>query len=246
MPCETFLKAFNACKLQSYLLYFLKHNNYIFYCFKPQSPSSPSDLDYAMSFYLNTAFFVLLWSFDTETSTRAMLLQRRRELESFRELEILINIHKSMLADPLMLALVSANAISDWVDKEIQRGFERVRGFECITGYGTWNRVDFSVDIDLATLDTGKLSKEVGVSLMSFGHMKARMKVAMEVLRHILRGGSEPMSREAIDFADDRCLAEKAKLLLHKTEDAYFVTEYLQERAKNQQDVVGRLCFQHQ
>jgi hypothetical protein len=248
MPCETFLQVFDACKLQSYLLYFLKHSSYIFHRFKPQSPSSPSDPDYAMSFYLNTAFFVLLWSFDAETSsTRAMLLQRRRELETFGELEKLIKIHKSMLADPLMLALVSVNAISEWVDKEIQRGFERVRAFESITGYGTWNRVDISVNIDLAKLDTGMLSKEVGVSLMSFGHMKARMRIAIEVLRCILSGDSGSMSREAIDFADnDRCLAERAKLLLHKTEDAYFVTEYLQERAKNQQDVVSRLRFQHQ
>jgi hypothetical protein len=117
MPCETFLQVFDACELQPYLLYFVKHSSYIFYCFEPQIPSTPSDPKYAMSFYMNTAFFVLLWSFDAETSSiRAQLLQRRRELETFEDLEILINIHKSMFADPLMLALVSANSISEWVE----------------------------------------------------------------------------------------------------------------------------------
>lgn len=74
MPKKTFQAAFKACRLAPYLLHFLHHSSFVAHPFELHSSPSSSDSRSATSFYLNTAFFVLVWSFEAETlSTRAIL-----------------------------------------------------------------------------------------------------------------------------------------------------------------------------
>ena len=124
MKEKTFLDMFKACKLPKYMLYFLQQNSFIFYNFERHQPQfSWEEPGYARSFYLNTAFFVLLWSFDDETlSTRAIFLHRAGEQTTFGEVKRLMHTHRSHIADPRMLALVSAHSIIEWTDAEIRGG----------------------------------------------------------------------------------------------------------------------------
>jgi len=153
-----------------------------------------------------------------------------------------MKIHSCLFADPRMLALVSAHAVTEWTDGEIQTGFYNVRSFERRTGYGTWaDNTTSSANPTGAGLDLRKLSKEVGVSLMSLSHIKARITVNTEILRSILGGDFDSEKWNPTNY--DTSLDEIARLLRRRTEHAVFVIEYLLERGKNQDVVSNCVSF---
>lgn len=203
-----------------------------------------------VSYYVGTALYILMWSFDRETrATRAILLSRdfisTEELGSLRRL---LQLEIQRLHSPFLLAWVSLVHLSNWMDSSTYYLLTTIRQLEELTGYGPYGMgTNTKSEIPIERLT--QASKNVGYVQVNLANQLRHVTIGQAIASHI-------SSRQAklADYAVKPFVADCQKEIevFHATiatlerslNDSSAYVYYLQERVKSQNTVVYALMQQ--
>ncbi len=202
-----------------------------------------------VSYYIGTAMYILMWSFDRETrTTRAILLSRdfinTEELGSLRRL---LQLEVDRLHSPFLLAWVSLAQLSNWMDSSTYYLLTRIRQLEELTGYGPYGRKTASSEIPIDRLT--QTSKDIGYVQVNLANQLRHVTIGLAIASHIATRAAK-----LTDYATESyilwCQQELQGFnstipsLQRTLNDSSAYVYYLQERVRGQNTVVYALIQQ--
>ncbi|KAI1369420.1 hypothetical protein F5Y08DRAFT_293262 [Xylaria arbuscula] len=241
IPKATFMMLFERFGIDQRFLQHIRTNRYgLHYDWDGQR----------VSYYVGTALYILMWSFDRQTrATRAILLSRdfisTEELGSLRRL-LQLEVHR--LHSPFLLAWVSLVHLSNWMDSSTYYLLTTIRQLEELTGYGPYGMgTNNKSEVPIEQLT--QASKNVGYVQVNLANQLRHVTIGQAIASHI-------SSRQAklADYAVEPFVAECGKeieafnatiaTLKRSLNDSSAYVYYLQERVRSQNTVVYALMQQ--
>jgi hypothetical protein len=199
-----------------------------------------------VSYYIGTALYILMWSFDRSTrKTRAILLSRdfisTEELGSLRRL---LQLEVKRLHSPFLLAWVSLVHLSNWMDSSTYYLLTSIRQLEELTGYGPYGgkKVNAEVPIDGLT----QASKKIGYVQVNLANQLRHVTIGTAISSHIATRAAK-LTDYAIEPYTLKCQQELEEFnstipsLQRSLNDSSAYVYYLQERVRSQNTVVYAL-----
>ncbi|KAI0102197.1 hypothetical protein GGR51DRAFT_298240 [Nemania sp. FL0031] len=199
-----------------------------------------------VSYYIGTALYILMWSFDRATrKTRAILLSRdfisAEELGSLRRL---LQLEVDKLHSPFLLAWVSLVHISNWMDSSTYYLLTNIRQLEELTGYGPYGRKKSSNEIPIDRLT--QASKEIGYVQVNLANQLRHVTIGTAISTHIATRAAK-LTDYAVEAYTQKCQQELEEFsstipsLQRSLNDSSAYVYYLQERVRSQNTVVYAL-----
>ncbi|KAF2963943.1 hypothetical protein GQX73_g9621 [Xylaria multiplex] len=200
-----------------------------------------------VSYYIGTALYILMWSFDRETrKTRAILLSRdfisTDELGSLRRL---LQLEMNKLHSPFLLAWVSLVHLSNWMDSSTYYLLTTIRQLEELTGHGPYGKkkkADNEIPID----GLSQASKDIGHVQVNLANQLRHVSIGTALASHIsTREGN--LRDYAVEPYVTKCQDEFEEFnstipsLQRSLDDSSAYVYYLQERVRSQNRVVYAL-----
>ncbi|KAI0863626.1 hypothetical protein F4860DRAFT_44121 [Xylaria cubensis] len=240
MAKDTFMKIFRRFGIDSRFLQLVKTNRYgLHYDWEGKR----------CSYYIGTALYILMWSFDRATrKTRAILLSRdfisTEELGSLRRL---IQFEVNRLHSPFLLAWVSLVHLSNWMDASTYYLLTSIRQLEELTGYGPYGRKKSSSEVPIDRLT--QASKDVGHVQVNLANQLRHVTIGTAISSHIATRAAK-LTDYAVETYMQKCQEEFAEFnstipsLQRSLNDSSAYVYYLQERVRSQNTVVYALMTQ--
>ncbi|KAI0523762.1 hypothetical protein F5B22DRAFT_415567 [Xylaria bambusicola] len=202
-----------------------------------------------LSYYVGTALYILMWSFDRRTrATRAILLSRdfisTGELGSLRQL---LQLEIRRMHSPFLLAWVSLVHLSNWMDSSTYYLLTTIRQLEELTGYGPYGMHTTKSEIPIDQLT--QASKNVGYVQVNLANQLRHVTIGQAIASHI-SSRKPKLADYAIEPFIGDCEREidefhmTTNTLKRSLNDSAAYVYYLQERVKSQNTVVYALMQQ--
>ncbi|KAK5630027.1 hypothetical protein RRF57_005742 [Xylaria bambusicola] len=202
-----------------------------------------------ISYYVGTALYIFMWSFDRRTrATRAILLSRdfisAGELGSLRRL---LQLEIKNMHCPFLLAWVSLVHLSNWMDSSTYYLLTTIRQLEELTGYGPYGMHTTKSEIPIEQLT--QASKNVGCVQVNLANQLCHVTIGQAIASHISSRKQKPADYAIEPFIRD-CEKEIGQFqatidtLKRSLNDSTAYAYYLQERVKSQNTVVYALMQQ--
>ncbi|KAI1150268.1 hypothetical protein F4825DRAFT_20584 [Nemania diffusa] len=199
-----------------------------------------------VSYYIGTALYILMWSFDRSTrKTRAILLSRdfisTEELGSLRRL---LQLEVDRLYSPFLLAWVSLVHLSNWMDSSTYYLLTSIRQLEELTGYGPYGRKKASDEVPIDRLT--QASKDIGYVQVNLANQLRHVTIGTAISTHIATRAAK-LTDYAVEEYKQKCQAELDEFnatipsLQRSLNDSSAYVYYLQERVRSQNTVVYAL-----
>ncbi|KAI0529950.1 hypothetical protein GGR58DRAFT_525588 [Xylaria digitata] len=199
-----------------------------------------------VSYYIGTALYILMWSFDRETrKTRAILLSRdfisTNELGSLRRL---LQLEMDKLHSPFLLAWVSLVHLSNWMDSSTYYLLTTIRQLEELTGYGPYGKKKANDEIPIDGLS--QASKEIGYVQVNLANQLRHVSIGTTLASHISTRVAK-LTDYAVEPYATKCQDEIEEFnstipsLQRSLNDSSAYVYYLQERVRSQNRVVYAL-----
>ncbi|KAJ2973093.1 hypothetical protein NUW58_g9028 [Xylaria curta] len=199
-----------------------------------------------VSYYIGTALYILVWSFDRTTrKTRAILLSRdfisTQELGSLRRL---LQLEVDRLHSPFLLAWVSLVHLSNWMDSSTYYLLTSIRQLEELTGYGPYGRKTSNNDIPIDSLT--QASKNIGYVQVNLANQLRHVTIGTAISSHISSRAAK-LTDYAVEPYTMKCQQELDEFsstipsLQRSLNDSSAYVYYLQERVRSQNTVVYAL-----
>ncbi|KAJ8108097.1 hypothetical protein ONZ43_g6532 [Nemania bipapillata] len=199
-----------------------------------------------VSYYIGTALYILMWSFDRSTrKTRAILLSRdfisTDELGSLRRL---LQLEVDRLYSPFLLAWVSLVHLSNWMDSSTYYLLTNIRQLEELTGYGPYGKKTSSNDIPIDRLT--QASKNIGYVQVNLANQLRHVTIGTAISTHISTRAAK-LTDYAVEAYKQKCQQELEEFsatipsLQRSLNDSSAYVYYLQERVRSQNTVVYAL-----
>lgn len=202
-----------------------------------------------VSYYIGTALYTLMWSFDKWTcTTRAILLSRdnmgTEELSSLRQL---IGEEKQRLYSPFLLAWASLVHLSNWMDSSTYYLLTTMRQLEELTGYGPYGGKKSGNEIPVEKLT--QASKDIGSVQVNLANQLRHVAIGTAISSHLATRLDELASYSVQTNAwacrgDVEAFGSTVSSLQRSLDDSTAYANYLQERARSQNTVVYALMSQ--
>lgn len=203
-----------------------------------------------VSYYIGTALYTLMWSFDKWTcKTRAILLSRdimgTEELSSLRRL---IRAEKQRLYSPFLLAWASLVHLSNWMDSSTYYLLTTMRQLEELTGYGPYGgKKPGTHEIPIEKLT--QASKDIGSVQVNLANQIRHVAIGTAISTHLATRTDELASYSVQKNAwpcqgDVEAFSATVASLQRSLDDSAAYANYLQERARSQNTVVYALMSQ--
>ncbi|KAI0470122.1 hypothetical protein F4859DRAFT_119786 [Xylaria cf. heliscus] len=237
---ETFTRVFRRFGIDSRFLQLVKTNRYgLHYDWE----------GIRCSYYIGTALYILMWSFDRTTrKTRAILLSRdfisTEELGSLRRL---IQLEVNRLHSPFLLAWVSLVHLSNWMDASTYYLLTSIRQLEELTGYGPYGRKKSSNEVPIDRLT--QASKNIGYVQVNLANQLRHVTIGTAISSHIAARAAK-LADYAVEPYAQKCQEEFDEFnstipsLQRSLNDSSAYVYYLQERVRSQNTVVYALMTQ--
>ncbi|KAI8946080.1 hypothetical protein F4801DRAFT_91637 [Xylaria longipes] len=234
---DTFMRIFRRFGIDSRFLQLVKTNRYgLHYDWE----------GIRCSYYIGTALYILMWSFDRTTrKTSAILLSRdfigTEELGSLRQL---IQLEVNRLHSPFLLAWVSLVHLSNWMDASTYYLLTSIRQLEGLTGYGPYGRKKSSSEIPIDRLT--RASKDIGHVQVSLANQLRHVTIGTAISSHIATRAAK-LTDYAVEPYMQKCQQEFDEFnstipsLQRSLNDSSAYVYYLQERVRSQNTVVYAL-----
>ncbi|KAI0457740.1 hypothetical protein F5B21DRAFT_70352 [Xylaria acuta] len=234
---DTFMRIFRQFGIDSRFLQLVKTNRYgLHYDWE----------GIQCSYYIGTALYILMWSFDRTTrKTRAILLSRdfisTEELGSLRRL---IQLEVNRLYSPFLLAWVSLVHLSNWMDASTYYLLTSIRQLEELTGYGPYGRKKSSSEIPIDRLT--QASKNIGYVQVNLANQLRHVAIGTAISSHIATRAAK-LTDYAVEPYVQKCQQEFDEFnstipsLQRSLNDSSAYVYYLQERVRSQNTVVYAL-----
>ncbi|TGJ78837.1 hypothetical protein E0Z10_g9922 [Xylaria hypoxylon] len=199
-----------------------------------------------VSYYIGTALYILMWSFDRVTrKTRAILLSRdfinAEELGSLRRL---LQLEADRMHSPFLLAWVSLVHLSNWMDSSTYYLLTTIRQLEELTGYGPYGKKKDGSEIPIDRLT--QASKNIGYVQVNLANQLRHITIGTAISSHIATRAAKLMDY-AVEPYVLRCQEELEEFnstipsLQRSLNDSSEYVYYLQERVRSQNTVVYAL-----
>ncbi|KAI1124682.1 hypothetical protein F5Y10DRAFT_284834 [Nemania abortiva] len=199
-----------------------------------------------VSYYIGTALYILMWSFDRATrKTRAILLSRdfisTEELGSLRRL---LQLEVDKLHSPFLLAWVSLVHLSNWMDSSTYYLLTNIRQLEELTGYGPYGRKNSSSEIPIDRLT--QASKNIGYVQVNLANQLRHVTIGTAIATHLATRAAK-ITDYAVESYTQKCKTELDEFsstipsLQRSLNDSSAYVYYLQERVRSQNTVVYAL-----
>ncbi|RYC59575.1 hypothetical protein CHU98_g6629 [Xylaria longipes] len=234
---DTFMRIFRRFGIDSRFLQLVKTNRYgLHYDWE----------GIRCSYYIGTALYILMWSFDRTTrKTSAILLSRdfigTEELGSLRQL---IQLEVNRLHSPFLLAWVSLVHLSNWMDASTYYLLTSIRQLEGLTGYGPYGRKKSSSEIPIDRLT--RASKDIGHVQVNLANQLRHVTIGTAISSHIATRAAK-LTDYAVEPYMQKCQQEFDEFnstipsLQRSLNDSSAYVYYLQERVRSQNTVVYAL-----
>ncbi|KAI0200189.1 hypothetical protein F4808DRAFT_429969 [Astrocystis sublimbata] len=198
------------------------------------------------SYYVGTALYILMWSFDRSTrATKAILLSRdfisAEELGSLRRL---LQLEIKRLHSPFLLAWVSLVHLSNWMDASTYHLLTSIRQLEELTGYGPYGRKNTNNQVPIDRLT--QASKDIGHVQVNLANQQRHVTIGSAIAGHIATRGAK-LTDYAVGVYVPKCREELEEFnatipsLQRSLNDSNAYVDYLQERVRSQNTVVYAL-----
>ncbi|KAI5923242.1 hypothetical protein F4810DRAFT_669491 [Camillea tinctor] len=199
-----------------------------------------------VSYYIGTALYTIMWSFDVSTrETCAILLSRYKpesfELDGFQQL---VKLEAAKLHSPFFLAWDVLVHLSNWLDRSTYISLIELRKLEGVTGYGFYGNVKLDVEASMEELT--QASKHIGSVQVKLANQSRHIAIALSIATHLATQMAEVDSYATEIFRPQCCEELKAfsvtmASLQRCLNDSSAYVSYLQERVKSQSSVVYAL-----
>jgi hypothetical protein len=243
---QTFLDIFYSFDMDPYALYMISRNCSGFHRFKVNT------------FFIRTAFYDLVWSFNPMgMRTRAiLLLQRTNGLRggdsAFEEFKSILQLYRDQIYTPCLLAFVTSVHIIHITDEVLVKGGNDIRSIEAGTGHGSWGyrrRGAHGQDDSFDIREITESSRRISVRLSHLANQLLHEEIAASILSFMLEQGDSSDWRKGLQdmylHKHDDCtelLKSVIPMLQKQTGSAKLYVNYLQENAKSQSSVVRFLA----
>ncbi|KAK3323070.1 hypothetical protein B0H66DRAFT_219272 [Apodospora peruviana] len=238
MRKQDFIDLFDALDLDNYTLYMLQRESYGFQHVQSAPQASGNIVD---TYYIKTISLLLLWSHNRSTGwTKGIVIPRISDsvhdsngiFDSFAQT---LFSHLDQVRHPWLLRYVAAAEISLWIDRILEHELHILREAERKTGHGCWESWNPRPAERIGCDDFADISKMVGFSSAALANVVRHIKLANELMDIKLPGGDSYVApiAVALNLFRDQLAARRLD------------SEYLQERARNQLQVVFNLVNQN-
>lgn len=138
-----------------------------------------------MSYYIGTALYILMWSFDRTTrTTRAILLSRDFiSTDDLGSLRRLLRLEIDRMHSSFLLAWVSLVHPSNWMDSSTYYLLTTIRQLEELTGYGPYGRQKSSAEVPIDGLT--QAAKKVGYVQVDLANQLRHVTIGTGICSHI-------------------------------------------------------------
>ncbi|GAP83330.1 hypothetical protein SAMD00023353_0203200 [Rosellinia necatrix] len=202
-----------------------------------------------VSYYVGTALYTLMWSFDKETrKTRVILISRDLHgTNASDSLRLFLDREAHRLHSPFLLAWVSLVHITEWMDSSTYDLLTNIRRLEGLTGYGPYGGERPRTDVSIAELTDA--SKRIGHIQVNVANQIRHIAIGTAIPSHIASVTAEP-SIYATEPYVSKCEQELANFssttpsLQRSLDDSNAYAYYLRERIGSQNTVVYALMGQ--
>ncbi|KAH8163239.1 hypothetical protein CIB48_g4991 [Xylaria polymorpha] len=234
---DTFMRIFRRFGIDSRFLQLVKTNRYgLHYDWE----------GIRCSYYIGTALYILMWSFDRTTRrTRAILLSRDFiSTDDLGSLRRLIQLEVNRLYSPFLLAWVSLVHLSNWMDASTYYLLTSIRQLEELTGYGPYGRKKASSEVPIDRLT--QASKDIGHVQVDLANQLRHVTIGTAISSHIATRAAK-LAEYAVEPYMKKCLQEFEEFnstipsLQRSLNDSSAYVYYLQERVRSQNTVVYAL-----
>ncbi|KAI1333420.1 hypothetical protein F5Y16DRAFT_13477 [Xylariaceae sp. FL0255] len=199
-----------------------------------------------VSYYVGTALYSLMWTFDRKTrTTKAILLSRdvisSKELGSLAKL---LKLESRRLYSPFLLAWVSLVHLSNWMDSSTYHALTRIRHLEELTGYGPYGQRKAAGEVPID--DLTQASKDVGWVQVNLANQIRHVTIGTAIATHFSTRAPKITDYATGPFVTPcqqelEAFNETIPSLQRSLNDSSAYVDYLQERVRSQNTVVYAL-----
>ncbi|KAI1490376.1 hypothetical protein F5X96DRAFT_679103 [Biscogniauxia mediterranea] len=231
-----FMNMFEHFKIERRFLHLVKTNRYGLH---------HSTDGTVVSYYIGTALYTIMWSFDVSTrETKAILLSASTNASALDGFYELVRLEAANIHSPFLLAWATLVHLSNWMDNSTFISLNRIRKLEQITGYGPFGAYNMYDEVTMRELT--KASKTIGSIQVELANQIRHIAIGSSVASHLttIIANSDSYAAEAFR---SRCKSEleafsvTVPLLRQSLSDSDAYVSYLQERVKSQSSVVFSL-----
>jgi hypothetical protein len=245
MSRPVFLKLFESSSIHRYCLYLISRNTYGFHHLN-SSDNSSTETTY--SFFLSTALYTLIWSFNPTTmATFAILIGRNNMATSvFNSGNFCKNLqlYQDHIYTPHLLSFVASVDNIGYTDWCLINGAREIREIEAQTGHGTW--IVIGAKDELASDEITNMSKAIATILTKLANQFRHGDIASSLISFYMDEANftwrDDFSSMHLPKHDSSAALFKstAPTLRMQIQSGKAWIAYLQERARCQSSVV---CF---
>ncbi|KAK1750482.1 hypothetical protein QBC47DRAFT_438852 [Echria macrotheca] len=234
---EAFLRLVYAFQLDPEALYMLRRESYGF----ARLHGAHGD---TTTYYLATISAVLIWS-QVERSTRGIIVPRIADSlcdrdQIFTHYAATICAHARFVRHPWLLRHVAVVETASWIDRTYENALHSLRRAESSTGHGCWGSWDrATAETTTPAENLAEISKSVGFTAAALANVVRHIKIVNQLVALPLED-----DKGADDGVDDvlRAHAFVREQMAARATD----TDYLQERARTQLQVIFNLINHHE
>jgi len=235
IPKQAFLELVRSFRIDHYTLHMLRRESYGFAEFHRRKVAK----DGTVTFYVGTMSAFIIWPHVNSTGwSRGFIVPCISDSIGGRE-DIFsryaqnIKTHLELVPFPWFLRYIATVETVQWIDRTYENALHSLRRAERITGYGcweSWNPAPAEIHIE----DLAEISKRVGFTAAALANVVRHIKIATQLIQI-------PRSGPAMDAEDVQEVHHALDIIRDQMSVRSTDTEYIQERARTQLQVVSYL-----